>query len=45
MIVSSLFKDTDAKELRAKARRFLTVLSEPTLKNRVIEMLQMNFAH
>jgi hypothetical protein len=39
----SSWKDTDAKELRAKARISLTELSDPALKGRVIEMLQMSY--
>jgi hypothetical protein len=39
----SSLKDTDVKVLRAKARRSLTVLSDPALKDRVIEMLQMSY--
>lgn len=39
----SSWKDTDAKELRAKARRFLTGLSDPALKGRVIEILEMSY--
>ena len=37
------WKDIDVKILRAKARRFLTVLSDPALKGRVIEMQQMSY--
>ena len=39
----SSLKDTDVKVLRAEARRFLTVLSDPALKGRVIGMLQMSY--
>jgi hypothetical protein len=38
----SSLKDTDVKVLRAKARRFLTQLSDQTLKGRVMEMLPAN---
>jgi hypothetical protein len=40
-MMSSL-KDTEVKVLWAKARRFLTVFSDPVLKGRVIEILQMS---
>ncbi|MDD2632323.1 MAG: hypothetical protein RBR47_03605 [Bacteroidales bacterium] len=39
----SSWKDIDVKILRAKARRFLEVLSGPALKCRVTEMLQMSY--
>jgi hypothetical protein len=42
-IMMSSLKDTDVKVLRAEARRFLTVLSDPALKGRVIGMLQMSY--
>jgi hypothetical protein len=42
-VMMDLWKNTDVKELRAKARRFLTELSDPALKSRVSEMLQMSY--
>ncbi|MCK9271718.1 MAG: hypothetical protein WC271_15075 [Bacteroidales bacterium] len=39
----SSLKDTEVKVLRAKALRFLTVLYDPVLKSRVIEILQMSY--
>jgi hypothetical protein len=37
------WKDIDVKILRAKARRFLTGVSNPVLKGGVIEMLQISY--
>ena len=39
----SSWRDGDVKVLRAKARRFLAVLSDLALKGRVTEMLQMSY--
>ena len=42
-VMMDLWKNIDVKELWAKARRFLTGLSDPALKGRVSEMLQMSY--